>query len=228
MRIIALYILLLLPNMIYSQDGMDSLYINSNSDSLEIIRNDSVIVKGEIETTVNYIASDSIYYNMENQKISMYGDSNIDYGTINLKAEEIEIDWNNKLIDANFKFDTLGKKIGKPIFTEENQSYETDKISYNFDSKKAKIKGIVTQLDDAYMQGKDVKKNEFDELFIHDAKYTTCNLAEPHFHISAKKIKVIPGKKVVSGPFHLKFGDIPTPLGFIFGMFHNLKKQYLE
>ncbi len=219
-----MYILLLLPNMIYSQDGMDSLYINSNSDSLEIIRNDSVIVKGEIETTVNYIASDSIYYNMENQKINMYGDSNIDYGTINLKAEEIEIDWNNKLIDANFKFDTLGKKIGKPIFTEENQSYETDKISYNFDSKKAKIKGIVTQLDDAYMQGKDVKKNEFDELFIHDAKYTTCNLAEPHFHISAKKIKVIPGKKVVSGPFHLKFGDIPTPLGFIFGMFPQPKK----
>ena len=74
------------------------------------------------------------------------------------------------------------------------------------------------------MQGEDVKKNEFDELFIHDAKYTTCNLAEPHFHISAKKIKVIPGKKVVSGPFHLKFGDIPTPLGFIFGMFPQPKK----
>ena len=224
LRIIALYILLLLPNLTYSQDEIDSLDINSNPDSLRIGGNDSLVVKGEIETTVNYVASDSIYYNMENQKISMYGDSNIDYGTINLKAEEIEIDWNNKLIDANFKLDTLGKKIGKPIFTEENQSYETDKISYNFDSKKAKIKGIVTQLDDAYMQGKDVKKNEFDELFIHDAKYTTCNLAEPHFHISAKKIKVIPGKKVVSGPFHLKFGDIPTPLGFIFGMFPQPKK----
>ena len=219
-----MYILLLLPNLTYSQDEIDSLDINSNPDSLRIGGNDSLVVKGEIETTVNYVASDSIYYNMENQKISMYGDSNIDYGTINLKAEEIEIDWNNKLIDANFKLDTLGKKIGKPIFTEENQSYETDKISYNFDSKKAKIKGIVTQLDDAYMQGKDVKKNEFDELFIHDAKYTTCNLAEPHFHISAKKIKVIPGKKVVSGPFHLKFGDIPTPLGFIFGMFPQPKK----
>ena len=224
LRIIALYILLLLPNLTYSQDEIDSLDINSNPDSLRIGGNDSLVAKGEIETTVNYVASDSIYYNMENQKISMYGDSNIDYGTINLKAEEIEIDWNNKLIDANFKLDTLGKKIGKPIFTEENQSYETDKISYNFDSKKAKIKGIVTQLDDAYMQGKDVKKNEFDELFIHDAKYTTCNLAEPHFHISAKKIKVIPGKKVVSGPFHLKFGDIPTPLGFIFGMFPQPKK----
>ena len=102
----------------------------------------------------------------------MYGESNIDYGNITLQAEEIEIDWNQKTIEANFKVDSLGKKVGKPIFSEDNQSYETDKITYNFDSKKAKIKGIVTQLDDAYMQGEDVKKNEFDELFIHDAKYT--------------------------------------------------------
>ena len=115
--------------------------------------------------------------------------------------------------------------MGKPIFSEGNQSYETDKITYNFDSRKAKIKGIVTQLDDAYMQGEDVNKNEEDELFISHAMYTTCNLAEPHFHISSSKIKVIPGKKVVSGPFHLKFGDVPTPLGFIFGMFPQPKKK---
>ena len=74
------------------------------------------------------------------------------------------------------------------------------------------------------MQGEKVKKNELDELFIHDAKYTTCNLAEPHFHIASKKLKVIPGNKVVSGPFHLKFGNVPTPLGFIFGMFPQPKK----
>ena len=61
-------------------------------------------------------------------------------------------------------------------------------------------------------------------MLLHDAKYTKCNLAEPHFHISARKIKVIPGKKVVSGPFHLKFRDVPTPLGFIFGMFPQPKK----
>ena len=75
------------------------------------------------------------------------------------------------------------------------------------------------------MQGEDVKKNEEDELFISHAMYTTCNLEEPHFHISSSKIKVIPGKKVVSGPFHLKFGNVPTPLGFIFGMFPQPKKK---
>ena len=74
------------------------------------------------------------------------------------------------------------------------------------------------------MQGEKVKKNELDELYIHDAKYTTCNLADPHFHIATKKLKVIPGKKVISGPFHLKFGNVPTPLGFIFGMFPQPKE----
>ena len=224
MKVIALNLFLLFPFLLFSQNEIDSLFIGSESDSTQSLVNDTVDTRGEIETTVNYVAADSIFYNIENQKISMYGESNIDYGNITLQAEEIEIDWNQKTIEANFKVDSLGKKVGKPIFSEDNQSYETDKITYNFDSKKAKIKGIVTQLDDAYMQGEDVKKNEFDELFIHDAKYTTCNLAEPHFHISAKKIKVIPGKKVVSGPFHLKFRDVPTPIGFIFGMFPQPKK----
>ena len=186
---------------------------------------DSTIQKSEIETTINYSAKDSIFYDLKSQKIKLYGNSKIDYGEINLEAYEILVDWNDKTLDANYLTDSTGKKIGKPIFSEGNQSYETDKITYNFDSRKAKIKGIVTQLDDAYMQGEDVKKNEEDELFISHAMYTTCNLEEPHFHISAGKIKVIPGKKVVSGPFHLKFGDVPTPLGFIFGMFPQPKKK---
>ncbi len=186
---------------------------------------DSINQTSEIETTINYSAKDSIFYDLKSQKIKLYGNSKIDYGEINLEAYEILVDWNDKTLDANFIIDSTGKKIGKPIFSEGNQSYETDKITYNFDSRKAKIKGIVTQLDDAYMQGKDVKKNEEDELFISHAMYTTCNLEEPHFHISSSKIKVIPGKKVISGPFHLKFGDIPTPLGFIFGMFPQPKKK---
>ena len=222
MKKLVLFILTFITHISFSQEKLDTIATSNDIDS---IQTDSIENIGEIETTINYSATDSIFYDLKTQTLKLYGNSKIDYGNINLSAYEILIDWDEQTIDANFRVDSLGKKIGKPIFTEDNQSYETDKITYNFDSKKAKIKGIVTQLDDAYMQGEDVKKNELDELFIHDAKYTTCNLAEPHFHISAKKIKVIPGKKVLSGPFHLKFGNIPTPLGFIFGMFPQPKKK---
>ncbi len=225
LRKIAIFLFLLIPLITYPQLESDSLFSLMAKDTVIEINEDTVINRSEIETTINYSAKDSIFYDLKSQKIKLYGDSKIDYGEINLEAYEILVNWNDKTLDANFILDSTGKKIGKPIFSEGNQSYETDKITYNFESKRAKIKGIVTQLDDAYMQGEDVKKNEDDELFISHAKYTTCNLAEPHFHISANKIKVIPGKKVVSGPFHLKFGDVPTPLGFIFGMFPQPKKK---
>jgi len=216
--------LFFIPLVSYSQQESDSLTALILSDTIVIDDVDSIKNKRDIETTINYSSIDSIFYDLQTQTIKLFGKSKIDYGNINLEAHEILVDWNEQIIDANYMTDSTGKKIGKPVFTENNQSYETDKITYNFESRKAKIKGIVTQLDDAYMQGKDVKKNEQDELFIHEAKYTTCNLANPHFHISSKKIKVIPGKKVVSGPFHLKFGNVPTPLGFIFGMFPQPKK----
>ena len=225
MRNLVIFLFLVIPSVSFSQMESDSLLSLMQVDTASSNEMDSTIQKSEIETTINYSAKDSIFYDLQNQKIKLYGNSKIDYGEINLEAYEILVDWNDKTLDANYLTDSTGKKIGKPIFSEGNQSYETDKITYNFDSRKARIKGIVTQLDDAYMQGEDVKKNEEDELFISHAMYTTCNLEEPHFHISSGKIKVIPGKKVVSGPFHLKFGDVPTPLGFIFGMFPQPKKK---
>ena len=225
LRNLVIFLFLVNPFVSFSQMESDSLLSLMEIDTLSNNEIDSIDNTSEIETTINYSAKDSIFYDLKSQKIKLYGGSKIDYGEINLEAYEILVDWNDKTLDANFILDSIGKKIGKPIFSEGDQSYETDKITYNFDSRKAKIKGIVTQLDDAYMQGEDVKKNEEDELFISHAMYTTCNLEEPHFHISSSKIKVIPGKKVVSGPFHLKFGNVPTPLGFIFGMFPQPKKK---
>jgi hypothetical protein len=122
-------------------------------------------------------------------------------------------------VSANSTTDSLGNEIGKPIFKDGGEVYETDNMKYNFESKKAIIDGVVTQQGEAVMQGSKVFKNQRDELFISHAKYTTCNMAEPHFHIESSKLKVIPGKKVVSGPFHIKIKDIPTPIGFGFGMF---------
>ena len=225
LRNLVIFLFLVNPFVSFSQMESDSLLSLMEIDTLSNNEIDSIANTSQIETTINYSAKDSIFYDLKSQKIKLYGGSKIDYGEINLEAYEILVDWNDKTLDANFILDSIGKKIGKPIFSEGDQSYETDKITYNFDSRKAKIKGIVTQLDDAYMQGEDVKKNEEDELFISHAMYTTCNLEEPHFHISSSKIKVIPGKKVVSGPFHLKFGNVPTPLGFIFGMFPQPKKK---
>jgi lipopolysaccharide assembly outer membrane protein LptD (OstA) len=56
-------------------------------------------------------------------------------------------------------------------------------------------------------------------IHVANAKFTTCNADNPHFHFHLKRAIMIPGKKVVSGPFYLKFRKIPTPLALPFGWF---------
>ncbi|MFN3939803.1 MAG: putative LPS assembly protein LptD, partial [Chitinophagales bacterium] len=51
------------------------------------------------------------------------------------------------------------------------------------------------------------------------AYYTTCDLEEPHFYISAKRAKIVPQKIAVTGPANLVIADVPTPLFLPFGIF---------
>jgi len=175
--------------------------------------------KNDIETTINYTAKDSMIFEIEDRRLFLYGNTHIDYGSITLESDQTTIDWNERNIKSKYTLDTLGRKRGKPVFSQGGSVYETDDILYNFKTKRAIIKGVITEQDGAIMHGEDVKKNEENELFIKGAKYTTCNLSDPHFFIKSEKIKVIPGNKVVSGPFNLKFREVPTPLWFPFGMF---------
>ncbi len=177
------------------------------------------VPEGDIQTTINYSARDSMFFNLNNKELYLYGDAHVDYGDIQLESESITIDWNQRTIQANYELDSAGRPIGKPIFTDGPDVYQTDEILYNFKNRKAQIQGVITEQDGAFMHGDDVKKNKQNEMFIRGARYTTCNLADPHFFIHSKKLKVIPRNKVVSGPFHLRFREVPTPLWLPIGMF---------
>ncbi|WP_370089854.1 putative LPS assembly protein LptD [Ekhidna sp.] len=179
----------------------------------------------DIETTINYSAKDSLFFNINSRELFLYGDTHIDYGNIALDAERTDVNWNNRTLKAKYITDSTGRKIGKPVFTEGADTYVTDDIIYNFKTERALIKGVITEKQGGFMHGEDVKKNEEDELFIRGAEYTTCNLEDPHFSIKSTKLKVIPNNKVVSGPFNMRFRDVPTPLFFPFGMFPQPKEK---
>ncbi|MGL1887086.1 MAG: putative LPS assembly protein LptD [Reichenbachiella sp.] len=201
---------------------VDSLQASFPIDSLN---KDKRKTKDDVETTVDYKAKDSIFFDLSTQKMYLYGEGSIEYGNISLSGEQIEMDFAENTIHAHYVEDSTGRKVGKPVFSEGSDVYETDNMTYNFKSKKALINGIITQQDGAYMHGEKVKKNEFDEMYIRGAKYTTCDHENPHYYIKSKKLKVIPNDKVVSGWFNLYFGEIWTPLGFPFGMFPSPKKE---
>jgi lipopolysaccharide assembly outer membrane protein LptD (OstA) len=177
----------------------------------------------QLTTTVEYTANDSTILDVDKKTVYLFGNAIVSYGDIELKADYIKLDWGKNEVYAHGMPDSTrktGPKVkGKPIFSQGNEAYNTDTIRYNFKSKKAIIKGIVTQQGDGFVQGKKVKKDSVDNLYLVDALYTTCNLSHPHFHIAAKKLKLVEKKSVISGPFRLVIADIPLPIGLPFGFF---------
>ena len=189
---------------------------------------DSTIVqqpRGDIETTINYSARDSIRASVDGKMIWLYGAAKIVYGVIELEADEIVIDYGNSTLTAHGTRDSTGQRVGYPIFKNEQEVYETKDIVYNFKTKRARISEVVTTMGDAYLHGDVVYKNEKGELLSLRNSYTTCNLEHPHYEIKATKTKAIPKDKIVAGPFYMQFNDIPLPIGFLFGMFPSPQKS---
>ncbi|AWV99234.1 putative LPS assembly protein LptD [Arcticibacterium luteifluviistationis] len=210
---------------------VDSLAISQDTTSIRksIIADSLVSAENNLETTVVYSAEDSTIMDVDGETIYLYGNGSVDYGDISLKADFIQISWGKSEVFAHGMPDStklVGEKVkGKPIFTQGADSYNTDTIRYNFTSRKAIIKGIVTQEGEGIIQGEKVKKDPKDNLYLVNAKYSTCDLAEPHFHIAAKKIKLVNKRSIISGPFNLVLAGIPLPIGFPFGFFPVPKKK---
>lgn len=185
----------------------------------------SLPAKKDIETTILYNCRDSIRMNMAEQKVYLYGDAKVVYGSKTLTAEYMEINWALNEVKAYGKIDTTsGRFIGNPVFHEGAEMYTAEIIRYNMKSGKGYIKGIVTKQGDGYIQGGPVKRMP-EAVYIKNAIYTTCNLPHPHFSINASKLKVIPNDKIVSGPFHMQIMHIPIPIGFPLGFFPASKRS---
>ena len=181
--------------------------------------------KAQMEATIPYHAKDSLIIFFDKKQMVMFGNGGVDYDKFKLESEKIGINYETHVIDASGVADSTGNVKGKPVFSDEGKVYETDSIRYNFLSQKAFISGVVTQEGEGFLHGSKIKKGKDNTSYIDKAKYTTCNLPDPHFHIQASRIKMIPGNKMISGPFNIHIMDIPTPLGLPFGLFPMPKKS---
>ena len=200
-------------NFAFNNNPKDSLIANNKNSNFSF---EDEIIKD---------AKDSINIDLKNKKIFLYGNAKILYKDIKIEAGFIEIDWNTNLITAKPKLDTLGKKIQIPFFKEGEESFNAEEIKYNLKSKKGIIKQIKAKEGEGFILGDKVKKTENDILYLKNGDFTTCDHDKPHFSIRSKKIKVIPGEKIITGPAYLRLFNFPTPLALPFGYFPNNQKK---
>jgi hypothetical protein len=170
---------------------------------------DSVAAKkGTIEAPVDLQAEDSIVMTAGNI-VFMYGDGDVKYQNIALKSEYIRMKVDSSLIFATHSADSLGEEYGFPVFTEGDQEIEAREMTYNFKTRKAYAKQLVTQQGEGFVISQQAKKMEDNVMYMEDGKYTTCDHDEPHFFLNLTKAKVRTGKDIVTGPAYLVVADVP-------------------
>jgi lipopolysaccharide assembly outer membrane protein LptD (OstA) len=209
----------------------DSLFISQDTIPIPKSLPDSLapsvrISPGAVESIVYYKSDDSIRLDMREKMIYMYNRAEISYQDMNLKANYVEIEFTTNEIFATGSIDSLGNLVGKPVFTIGENNFASEKMRYNFVSKKGLVNKVLTEDSEGYIHGRLVKKMPDNQTNILHGSYTTCDRGDhPHFEFRFRKAKVIPDKKIVTGPAYLVIEDVPTPLFVPFGLFPNKKGQ---
>ncbi len=216
----------------------DSLQETANGDSL---KKDSVIVTdrksilidslkniSELKTPITSKAEDSIVFDIEKKTLWMYGQAIMNYEDLKIESDHIAVDWTSQVMTAEGRQveDSSRGTIGRPVFTQGEQTYTARKMSYNFKTKKGKVTDARTTEGDGFLLAESVKRMPDNSYFGLNGKYTTCNEPEhPHFYIKSKKMKVIPDDKIISGPLNLVIEEFPIPIVIPFGFVPNVKKK---
>ena len=196
---------------------------SSKKDTL-LQKNDSIVGSATknsnlIDAEIVYSAQDSVVF-LGNGTGILYGKSDIKYKNINLKAEFVRIKMDSSTVFAKGKTDSLGKKIGEPVFSENKTEYNSKELTYNLKTKKGYIRQGLTKQGEGYVISDKTKKTSNDILCMTGGKYTTCdNHEHPDFYLDLTRAKVKPGSYIVTGPAYLVIEDVPLPIAVPFGFF---------
>lgn len=178
-----------------------------------------------LDTRVDYSAADSIFFDVRERKVFLFGNAELKYGAIQLTAGFVEIDFRRNELYASAFPDSAGVLQGRPVFTEEPQSFQSEEMWYNFQTRRGRTKNVFTEEAEGFLHGELVKIQPNRIIHVQDGKFTTCNDPEPHFHIGFRRAKIIPDDKIITSLAFLVIHGVPTPLIVPFGFFPNKRGQ---
>jgi len=210
---------------------------NPLSDS---ISNDSTIVKDSLNITtvkkievdedglddiVNYKAEDSIVYDIPNKTVFLYGRATIKYQEMDMAAGFIKYNWDSSEVYAHEMFDDSLGYVKHVEFKDGSGEYIAREARFNFKTKKGKSFGLVMKEGEGFLHGEQVKVVNDSTLYIKNARYTTCDLDDPHFYVEISKAKVLKDKMIVGKPADVVIAGVRTPLFLPFAMLPSMKSK---
>ena len=205
----------------------DTINENFDGNSEEISSTSNIkLAKYPIKSPISYKCNDSMILDYPNKKVYLYGNAEVDYEEIKIKANFVEFDYGkNEAFAIGGFVDSSEVFINKIQFFQGDEQYLADELRFNFKTQKGKSKGLITRQQDGWIHGTIVKAVNDSTLYSKSARYTTCELEHPHFYIEVGKAKIIQDKVIVGKPANLVIEGVRTPLVLPFGIFPTFKDR---
>lgn len=183
------------------------------------------IADNDLDDNVKYKAQDSIIYDIPNKTVYLYGRATIKYQEMDMAAGFIKFNWDSSEVYAKATYDDSLGAMKRVEFKDGTGEYVANEAKFNFKTKKGKSLGLVTREMEGYLHGDQVKVIDTNTLYIKSARYTTCDLDDPHFYVEIGKAKVIKDKIMVGKPADVVIAGVRTPLFLPFAMLPSIKSK---
>lgn len=176
--------------------------------------------KAFLESRVKRKAVDYEKMDQKKKQLTLYNKAELYYQDFELKAGIIVMDYEKNEVYAGRIKDSAGNYTQRPVFKQGTNVIEPDSIRFNTITKKALVWNSRSAQGDLNIKGEVTKKENDSVYFIKNARITTSkNIDDPEYYFLARKLKLVPGKKVVVGLTNMVIADVPTPLGIPFAFF---------
>jgi len=97
---------------------------------------DTVYVnESDLQEVITYSARDSIYSDLKNKLVFLYGGARVDMGEISLTAGYIEVDLALNEVTAKYILDSIGKPMEYPEFQDGAEKMMCEEMRYNMNQK---------------------------------------------------------------------------------------------
>ena len=153
---------------------------------------------------ITYEATDTTSISPQDKLIRLYNNAKITYQDMEITSGIIIVDYDKNEIYAGRIKDSLGEYSQLPIFKQGQDEIRPDSLKFNMDTKKAIIFNSRTEEAGLNILSDKTKKENDSVYYMDRAKFTTsADIDNPEYYFLLRKAKVIPGKKIITGPTNM-------------------------
>ena len=203
-------------------------FINTNANARSYFQvNDTIQKTDSLKPQNNtllgkilYEATDTTSISPKEKLIRLYNNAKITYQDMEITSGIIIVDYDKNEIYAGRIKDSLGEYTQLPVFKQGQDEIRPDSLKFNMDTEKAIIFNSRTEEAGLNILSDKTKKENDSVYYMDRAKFTTsADIENPEYYFLLRKAKVIPGKKIITGPTNMYIADVPTPIGLPFAYF---------